>query len=210
MDSDDIKASAPFPGESSSTSTSLLRRAKAQNPEAWQRLVKLYGPLVYHWCRSVGLKAEDTADVVQEVFCAVVVGIEGFRGSGRRGSFRSWLRTITRNKIHDFFRARQGMPEGEGGTSAQRHFMQVPQPGEIPELEDPPEAEDALWRRAVDLVRAEFEEQTWKAFWRVAVDGQVPAAVAEELSTTVPAVYKAKSRVLRRVRQELGDLDSEP
>ncbi len=101
------------------------------------------------------------------------------------------------------------MPEGEGGTSAQRQIMQVPQPCEIPELTDPPEAEDALWRRAVELVRAEFEDQTWKAFWRVAVDGQTPAAVAEELSTTVPAVYKAKSRVLRRVRQELGDLDCE-
>jgi RNA polymerase sigma-70 factor (ECF subfamily) len=183
---------------------------KAQDPEAWQRLVRLYGPLVYHWCRSSGLRAEDTADIVQDVFCAVAPGILGFRSEGQPGSFRAWLRTITRNKIHDHFRRKHGRPEAKGGTTAQQQFMDLPQPPEPAELTDPPKAEDGLWRRAVELVRAEFEDRTWQAFWRVAVDGQPPVAVAEELSTTVHAVYKAKSRVLRRVRQELADLDCEP
>jgi RNA polymerase sigma-70 factor (ECF subfamily) len=176
------------PGASLSTSASLLQRVKTQDPEAWQRLVRLYGPLVYHWCRISGLKSEDTADIVQEVFCAVAPGIAGFRGD-RPGSFRAWLRTVTRNKIYDLFRRRQGQAEAKGGTTA---------------------AEDALWRRAVELVRAEFEDRTWQAFWRVAVDGQPPAGVAEELSMTVHAVYQAKYRVLGRVRRELSDLDCEP
>ncbi len=210
MNLDGTNAESPFSGASSSTSPSLIQRVKAQDPEAWHRLVKLYGPLVYHWCRSSGLKGEDTADIVQEVFCAVAPGIAGFRGGGQRGSFRAWLRTITRNKVHDLFRRKQGQPEAKGGTVAQQQLMEVPQPPEATELTDPPEAEDALWRRAVELVRAEFEDRTWQAFWRVAVDGQPPAAVAEELSMTVHAVYQAKYRVLGRVRRELGDLDCEP
>jgi len=210
MNHDGTNAESPFSGASSSTSSSLLQRVKAEDPKAWQRLVDLYGPLVYHWCRSSGLQGEDAADIVQEVFCSVVSGIAGFRGSGRRGSFRAWLRAITRNKIHDLFRRKRGQPEAKGGTGAQQQLMEVPQPLEAAELTDPPEAEDALWRRAVELVRAEFEDRTWQAFWRVAVDGHPPAAVAKELSTTVHAVYKAKSRVLRRVRQELADLDCEP
>ncbi len=210
MNPDRTNAESLFSGASSSTSPSLLQRVKSQDPLAWQRLVKLYGPLVYHWCRSSGLGGEDTADIVQEVFCAVAPGIGGFRGGGRTGSFRAWLRTITRNKIHDHFRRKHGQPEAKGGTVAQRQFMDVPQPAELTELTDPPEAEDSLWRRVVELVRAEFEDRTWQAFWRVAVDGQAPATVAEELSTTVHAVYKAKSRVLRRVRQELADLDCDP
>lgn len=210
MNSDGTNAESPFSEASSSTSPSLLQRVKSDDTEAWHQLVKLYGPLVYHWCRSSGLKGEDAADIVQEVFCAVVPGIEGFRGGGQRGRFRAWLRTITHNKIHDLFRHKQRQPEARGGTVAQRQFMDVPQPAEPTELTDPPEAEDSLWRRAVELVRAEFEDSTWQAFWRVAVDGQPPAAVAEELSTTVHAVYQAKYRVLRRVRQELDDLDCEP
>ncbi len=93
---------------------------------------------------------------------------------------------------------------------AQQQLMEVPQPPDAAELTESPEAEDALWRRAVESVRAEFEDHTWQAFWRVAVDGQPPAAVAEELSTTIQAVYKAKSRVLRRVRQEFAELDCVP
>jgi len=206
MNSGDAKGVQPFSGASISTSASLLQRVKTQDPEAWQRLVRLYGPLVYHWCRISGLKGEDTADIVQEVFCAVAPGIAGFRG-GRPGSFRAWLRTVTRNKIHDLFRRRQGQAEAKGGTTAQQQLLEVPQP---PELTEPPDAEDALWRRAVELVRAEFEDRTWQAFWRVAVDGQPPVGVAEELSMTVHAVYQAKYRVLGRVRQELSDLDYEP
>ena len=210
MKPDGTNAENLFSGASSSTSPSLLHRVKAENPEAWQRLVNLYGPLVYHWCRSSGLKGEDTADVVQEVFCSVASGIAEFHGGDHRGSFRAWLRTITRNTIHDLFRRKHRQPEAKGGTVAQQQFLEVPQPPVASELSEPPEAEDALWRRAVEFVRAEFEDRTWQAFWRVAVDGQRPAAVAEELSTTVHAVYKAKSRVLRRVRQELADLDCEP
>ena len=72
---------------------------------------------------------------------------------------------------------------------------------------DPSVACDAgLSRRGLDLVRAEFENRTWEAFWRTAVEGHAPAHVAEDLGMSVPAVYKAKSRVLRRLRQELDEL----
>src|SRR5436309_2947113 len=50
------------------TSLSLLARARTREAAAWERLVDLYAPLVYHWCRRCGLSAEDSADVFQEVF----------------------------------------------------------------------------------------------------------------------------------------------
>jgi RNA polymerase sigma-70 factor, ECF subfamily len=57
----------------------------------------------------------------------------------------------------------------------------------------------------MELVRGEFEERTWLAFWRVTAEEKPPAVVAEELGMTLQAVYKAKSRVLCRLRQELDD-----
>jgi RNA polymerase sigma-70 factor (ECF subfamily) len=45
-----------------------------------------------------------------------------------------------------------------------------------------------------------------RAFWRTAVDGQSAAETAAELGMSVPAVRMAKSRVLHRLRQEMGDL----
>ena len=56
------------------------------------------------------------------------------------------------------------------------------------------------------LVREEFEERTWEAFWRVTVEGQTSTAVADALSMTPAAVRQAKSRVLRRLREEFGEI----
>ena len=194
-------------GASGTTSASLLRRVKAQEPAAWRRLTQVYGPFVYRWCRESGLTGEDAADVTQDVFCAVVNGIEDFRGERPRGSFRAWLRTITRNKISDLFRRRRGQPAAQGGTAAQERLLQIPDEPEPLSQSDSVEAESALWRRALACVQTEFEDHTCRAFWRVAVDEQSPADVAAELEMTVDAVYQAKSRVLRRIRQELSDLE---
>ena len=87
-----------------STSTDLLAQVKVRDPMAWTRLVELYGPFIYSWCRRSGIKAEDARDVVQEVLGSVVSDIDDFRGHGPPGQFRAWLRTITRRRIADHFR----------------------------------------------------------------------------------------------------------
>lgn len=66
--------------------------------------------------------------------------------------------------------------------------------------------EGSLARRALEAIRAGVEDRTWQAFWRVAVDGLSPAEAAQALGISVGAVYKAKYRVTRLVRQQLGDL----
>jgi RNA polymerase sigma-70 factor (ECF subfamily) len=64
----------------------------------------------------------------------------------------------------------------------------------------------ALCRRALECVRGEFEPRTWQAFWRAFVDGHAPADIAADLGLTVNAVYLAKSRILRRLREEFAAL----
>jgi RNA polymerase sigma-70 factor, ECF subfamily len=199
----DSRPESSRPGSISST---LLERVKARRPEAWERLVDLYGPVVYRWCRQSGVAAEDSADVVQEVFLAVAAHIADFRRNGPGDRFDAWLGTITRNKIRDLFRRRRGRLSAQGGTDAQTRFLDLPEPSGTSLSSSPADADGLLSRRALDLVRAEFENRTWEAFWRTAVEGQSPGDVAAELGMTVPAVYKAKSRVLRRLRQELGGL----
>src|SRR5438067_2522351 len=66
----------------SSMSPSLLLRVQANQAGAWERLVELYAPLVYHWCRRAQLGPEDTADLFQEVFRAVAGHIAEFRRDG--------------------------------------------------------------------------------------------------------------------------------
>jgi RNA polymerase sigma-70 factor (ECF subfamily) len=62
-----------------------------------------------------------------------------------------------------------------------------------------------LYRRALELVRAEFEPRTWDMFWQTVAEDRDAAAVAEQFGVSEAAVRKAKSRVLRRVKEEVGD-----
>jgi RNA polymerase sigma-70 factor (ECF subfamily) len=188
------------------TSLSLLGRVQANQAEAWARLVDLYAPLVYHWCRRCGLSPEDTADVFQEVFRSVAEHIGGFRRDRAGDTFRGWLRTITRNKVRDHFRQQEGRPQASGGSDAQRRLLEVPEA--ILDDEDP--SETALLqqqlRQTLERLRGEFEERTWQAFWKVQMEGQSSPEVAAQLNMTPGAVRKAKFRVLRRLREELDEL----
>ncbi len=191
----------PFPD---ATSPSLLERVRANQAGAWERLVELYAPLVYHWCRRDGLTADDAADVFQEVFRAVAQHLADFRRDRPGDSFRGWLRTITRNKVRDHFRRLEGEPRAAGGTDAQLRLREVPEPAEV----DPSE-EDVVRQqlhRTLEAIRGEFEERTWRAFWEVQMEGRGTDEVGAELGLTPAAVRKAKFRVLRRLREDLGDL----
>ncbi|HEY7327535.1 MAG TPA: sigma-70 family RNA polymerase sigma factor [Gemmataceae bacterium] len=192
---------------STTTSRSLLERVRSDEPAAWDRLVALYAPLVLGWCRGWGLREQDAADIFQEVFQAVAAHISGFRKEREGDTFRGWLRTITRNKVHDFFRLRNRQPEGVGGSEAQDRLVQLPAPQPCEDSSHLEEnGERGLVARALELIRCEFTERTWQAFWRTAIEGRSAPDVAGELSMSAGAVRVAKSRVLQRLREELGDV----
>jgi RNA polymerase sigma-70 factor (ECF subfamily) len=189
-----------------STSLSLLRHVKARDGRAWQRLVDLYAPVIYRWCRRAGLASDEVNDIAQEVFIAVMDRIDVFRHERPGDTFRGWLWTITRNKICGHFRARQGQPQARGGTAAQWQLAQVPElPESLPDA-DQAEIEGLLSRRAFLLVQSQFEDRTWQAFWRSTVDQQPVDQVARELGLSAASVYQARHRVMKRIREEFGEL----
>jgi RNA polymerase sigma-70 factor (ECF subfamily) len=186
------------------TSSSLLRRATARDPDAWQRLVVLYSPLVQHWCRQSGLPEHDVADVSQEVFAVVASSLAKSRPDQPGTSFRAWMRGIVRHKLQHHVRQR-----GEaavGGSEALKRLEQVPAPARELELSESTTDVTALYQRALRQVQHHFEQRTWTAFWRVTIENHSTADVAAELGITANAVRLAKSHVLRRLREEMGDL----
>jgi len=190
--------------------------AKAQDAEAWRRLVDLYGPLIYAWCRSEGLEGAEAADVVQDVFISVLDSLPAFHAQPGKGSFRAWLRTVTRRRIADYIQ-RRGSVRGRGGTTAQQILLEVPASVGLPEGEGRTGASvqgdscgplsGSTRARALEWLRSEFGPKTWQAFWLIVVERQRPEEAASKLGMSLMAVYKAKSRVMRRIRQELDGLE---
>ena len=188
------------------TSPTLLRRVRGGDATAWRRFTELYGPLVFHWCRRQGVGEHDAADLTQEVFVTVSRAVQHFEQRST-GTFRGWLWTITRNRLTDFFRRRAGDAGAAGGTAAWQQLAAVAESL----ADDPDEYTDkaqlnALHRRGIELVRCQFEERTWQLFWQTVVEERPTVDVAQEFEITANAVRQARSRVLRRLRQELGDL----
>jgi RNA polymerase sigma-70 factor (ECF subfamily) len=223
------------------TSQSLIVGVKQNDPEAWERLVKLYSPLVYYWCGQAGLRQADIHDVFQEVFCRLARKISQFRPM-ENGSFRGWLRTLTRHQAMDHFRARQHEPEAAGGTGAQQFLEQIAAPS-VPVSSDSsldelsscdklsynpsvgesvvgkPSSGDSLvgetametrlqlslLHQALANIRPHFSEATFQAFWMVAIEGRETAEVAAILGMRPGTIRVSKSRILKRLRMELGD-----
>jgi RNA polymerase sigma-70 factor (ECF subfamily) len=181
----------------------LLDRVKAQDPKAWGQLAQLYGPLVYQWCRGRGLQAVDAEDVLQEVFLTVAARINDFRRQREGDTFRGWLWVITFNKLGDWMRQQAHRETAVGGSEAQKVLQQHAELETLPATEPSPTGD--LYHRALALIRSEFEERTWQAFWRIVGEGQQPANVAADLGMARNAVYLAKSRILRRLREVLGE-----
>jgi RNA polymerase sigma-70 factor, ECF subfamily len=193
--------------QSTATFRGLLERIKVDDEAAWHRLIDLYAPLVYRWCRRYGLPDQDAADVFQDVFQAVAIHIAGFRKEKEGDTFRGWLRTITRNKVRDQFRKSRREPAGEGGSEALNRLSALPDaPSADADDSGEKQADRGLFGHALSLIRTEFEPRTWQAFWLTAVEGRRPDEVSSELMMSPGAVRVAKSRVLRRLREELGEL----
>jgi RNA polymerase sigma-70 factor (ECF subfamily) len=200
------------PNAETATSRSLLMRLKDGQPAAWERLTSLYAPLVYHWCRTMRLPEQEMPDVFQQVFQSVASHIQTFQKHRPGDTFRHWLRAITRNKVRDHFRRIARQAQAAGGTDAQLYFSQLAAP---PADSDEAEESDAhdeagevrqLLRSALEQIRAQVHPQTWQAFWKVVVEGKTPEEVGKELAMRPGTVRVAKSRVLSRLRSELGEL----
>jgi RNA polymerase sigma-70 factor (ECF subfamily) len=185
--------------------SSLVVRLKAQEADAWQSFVRVYGPLIYSWCRTRWrLPPQEASEVLQDVVARVVETIGGYRGE----NFVSWLWTVTRSRAANHWKTRA--ERGAGGSDAQHRLAELadPHPAEAegggPDSARPDQL-PGLLQRALDRVRARAAPTSWEAFWQVTVKGRTPADVAGDLGLSVNAVYIASSRILARLRQELGE-----
>lgn len=182
------------------TSISLLERLSSKpTDEAWERLHGIYAPLLRNWLQRYDLSAADGEDVMQEVLMTLVRELPDFEHSGQTGAFRRWLRLTLVNRIRSFWKTRRRQPKSTGRTDFQ----------DLAELEDDEsdlsriwnrEHDDSVTRKLLEVVQDRFDGRTWEAFQRQMLTNEPADVVAADLAMSMPAVYKAKSRVLMALR----------
>jgi RNA polymerase sigma factor (sigma-70 family) len=192
--------------DSPATRLSLLVRIRdGQDREAWRQFVQVYAPVVYGFARKRGLQDADAADLMQEVLRSVAAAVGRLDYDAARGSFRGWLYTVTRNKIFNFLDGRRRR-DVASGDSAERERLEEQTAPNDGEAEWDREYERQLSAFAMERVRGEFQDGTWRAFWMTAVEGKSAREAGAAVGMSVGAVYVAKSRVLARLREEVRQL----
>jgi RNA polymerase sigma-70 factor (ECF subfamily) len=183
------------------TSPTLLERLRRpEERAAWDRFVQLYTPLLCRCARQLGAQESDAHDLVQDVFATLVQKLPEFHHDRDR-SFRGWLRAVVRNRWLENRRRRLPVPlDAQAGPLAE-----VPGPEDSDAFGET-EYRRELVRRALELIEGDFQPATWRAWREFVVAGRRAADVARELGISAHAVYLAKSRVLRRLREELDGL----
>jgi RNA polymerase sigma-70 factor (ECF subfamily) len=182
----------------------LLDRLKAAPPDAsdWGRLHDVYLPLIRSWVERVPGLGTEAADIVQEVFAVVIRELPSFERQ-REGSFRTWLRRITVNRVRTYRKRRDRFPAlGLDVTEGFLDHLAAPD-SELARQWDH-EHDQHVFQKLLAVVRPDFSPATWLAFERFALDGRPAAQVAAELGVTENAVLRAKARILKRLREEAG------
>ena len=147
-------------------------------------------------------------DLSQEVWLGLGPTLAGY-SAGPDRSFRGLSRGVTRHKTQDWFRRRARLPaEASGGTTMVEVLQRIGSDTDVGDSEEVP-SNRPLPRALLEL-RGEFEQRTWQAFLATALEGKTAAEVARDLGLTAVAVRKAKSRVLGRLREQLGEVTTSP
>jgi RNA polymerase sigma-70 factor (ECF subfamily) len=195
-------------GETASTRPSLLIRVRdPRDADAWAQFVGLYGPLIYQYARRRRLQDADAADLTQTVLQAVAAGVRRLDYAPGRGSFRGWLFQIVRRQLWKLLARQRRTHGGCGGADAPQVLENLPAREEEDLWEREYERRLFLW--AAEQVRGRFEEATWQAFWRTAVEGQSPREVGQALGMSLGSVYTARSRVLGRLRKAIQEVQED-
>ncbi len=192
------------------TSMTLVRDAQAFSEEAWLRLVKTYTPLIRYWIVAKGIQGHDTSDCCQDVFMKASGRLSHFVKNSPHDTFRGWLRSITNRVIADFYKERE----------LERRVFDPVGPSAVKNAPDNFEVDSAmvsqlhcnerylLAKRVMDILQNDFSVKQTTAFLEVVMNQKRPCDVAATLNTSVNNVYKAKCRILAKIREYFPDYTS--
>jgi RNA polymerase sigma-70 factor, ECF subfamily len=195
------------PRDMDSTPVSLLERLKVARPDdaEWDRLQQIYAPLIRRWLNRVPGLGDEAADLTQDVMVVVFKELPAFERQ-REGSFRVWLRNVAINRTRAFWKKRDRQPLVGRGEEADDFLARLEDPSSALSREWDQEHDRFVLRKLLDIVEPDFAPATWESFRRFALEGTPAVQVAEFLGISENAVLLAKSRILKRLREEAAGL----
>lgn len=187
------------------TCTSLLEGLKrAENRTVWQQFVDRYRPLVMNYAQNrFGLSPTDAEEAAQVSLMAFAEAYQNGRYDREKGRLRKWLFGIATRQIRNMVRKRAQNREIQVAdrTTVTGFVGRIPDSDAALEKMWEEEWRQAVYQQCMVEVRTQFDAKTVEAFERFAKQGIAAQVVADELGMTENAVFLAKHKILKRIRE---------
>ena len=205
MQSTPMKPEAPL----LETRSSLIQRLKATiNGESWEEFFHTYWELIYNVARRAGLSEADAQDIVQETILKVHNSLDRFEYNRKRGTFKGWLRTVTRSRLNDFFKKQQRRPAFNKPLEEAADELQNLEDPEGPEIE---KIWDEEWNRnliqaALSRTKKLSSPKQFQIFKCHYIDEWTVRETCRTLGVNAAQVYMAKQRIGKIFREAVETL----
>jgi RNA polymerase sigma factor (sigma-70 family) len=185
----------------------LVRLADHADQAAWLEFAEVYAPVIRRLALRRGLQPADADDLTQQVLTSVSKAIDRWQNDPGRARFRTWLHRVAQNAIINAL-VRRAPDRASGDTGIQNRLQNAPAAegprSDLLKLE----LRREVFRWAAERIRNEFRPDTWNAFWLTAVDEKSVEEVAAELNMSAGAIYAARSRIMRRLKEKVAEFES--
>lgn len=180
----------------------LMRICDHHDREAWEQFAGIYRPAIVRFAKQRGLQVADAEDLAQQVLISVSRSIESWQPDSNRARFRTWLNRVCHNAVINALS--RVKPDRASGNTQVMTLLEQSDEGGSEQLTI--EIRREVFRFAAQEIEHEFQASTWQAFWRTAVDELSVDEVANQLQKSVGSIYAARSRVMRRLREKVEEL----
>ena len=189
--------------------TLLVKLAGAEFDSVWHEFSRQYEPLIYRFGRKRGLQHADAIELTQQVMLGVMQSAEKWSQEEPPEHFRGWLKRVASNQLINMV-TREAKHRGQGGSD--QHSLKLTadttySPEQQAEKLWQTEQQRSILRTAANNIRQEFTSDSWAAFERTLLGGETVESLANELGKSAGAIYAARARIMRRLKQEARRLE---
>lgn len=180
----------------------LVRRAQAEDKEAFEELVRRHQHRVFAVAGGILRRREDVEDIAQQVFVKAYFSIKRF---DQRAAFSTWLYKITVNECWDLLRKKKVRPLVYESDLSEEQVRQFDNPEKYRDV-GPDTSERLEAREHVDRLLAGVDERDRMMLILKEVEGFAVEEIAQMLdlnaNTVKVRLFRARRRIVKQARKE--------
>lgn len=178
--------------------TLLIRLRNKHDDESWEEFTNYYSSYVFAVLKGMGVEFSELEDMSQSILLKLWKSLPDFEYKPEKGSFRSWLCTVIRRSVYNYFRDKKKTSEIISEESVKADVEK------IAEKEWMIHIATLAW----DSIADEFSESVKETYIRLS-NGELAEEIAKDLNITRGTVYVYKERVQKALRKEVRRLNTE-